>query len=86
MSTTSHERIALKVLDNWPGTPEELGADLTIASREIELIDIFASPLLKASVRRRNEERISARLRILSVDGGDELLKLESQLLRSSSW
>ena len=71
--------IISRVLDNWPGTPEELGADLAIASRKPELADIFAPLRVKAFVRRWNSERHEARARILSVEGGVELLEYEEK-------
>jgi hypothetical protein len=62
------ERLLEKVLDNWEGTPEELGATLETA---VSLPFTFS--------RQESEERATARARLFSVKGGKELFKHEYQ-------
>jgi len=57
-----------KVLQTWKGTPEELGADLYLATR---------NPL----DRKEREESLSAKLRILSHLGGQDVLELERRIM-----
>jgi hypothetical protein len=57
--------LANKVLETWPGTPEELGADLEICT---DTFLAFTEQQRQADAERRN----SARLRIVSCAGGQE--------------
>lgn len=58
------------VLITWPGTPEQLGADLHVATRA-------PFGLTPESRQREVQERNEAKQRILACPGGDLLIKLE---------
>jgi hypothetical protein len=70
MTAKQHEKLALRVLDSWPGTPEELGAVVYDATR---------TPYgVTEKLRRADMDVVSlARKRLLSCDGGRELYEAE---------
>lgn len=71
---------ALKVLDGWPGTPEELGSDLADATMTVD--PPGWSDEERTRWRSRLERKRSARNRILSVKGGEELLRIEERMMK----
>lgn len=78
MSKLSDEQVdALdRVMNTWPGTVEELGADLYLATR--------ASPWgLTEQVRQDCQEQTNdARRRIEDHDGGRQLIELELEMFQ----
>ncbi len=73
-----HDAAAMKVLESWPGTPEELG---------VALYEATMPPLSRwaTSSKARQEEReliTTAQNRIRACSGGEELLILERRFMR----
>ena len=68
------EQYALKVLDQWPGIPEEMGATLETATARID-------SWLQGDNRRAAVQRKAAARRLLCrYQGGRQLIDLELRL------
>ena len=74
---TKLDEALMRVLDVWPGTPEELGVTLGDATRE------HLGGYYTAEFRRQwHETRVTAQARLRALPGGLELMKLEVAWLR----
>ena len=69
-----HSSAAIKVLDQWHGTPEEMGATLETATASIDTW--LTGAQRKAAVM----TKAAARARLVALERGAELIKLELQL------
>ena len=66
-----HEAATLRVLDQWPGTPESLGEALETATSNVD-------SWLQGNARHiRLAEKATARRLIRQYEGGQQLLDLE---------
>lgn len=80
MVTNKLEKLSLRVLDAFDGTPEELGSLLAVATQP---------PIVRSWYPTEFEdhlylERHNARVKLMSYDGGTELMLEQERLLRGS--
>lgn len=79
-SMKKHEELVLRVLDQWTGTPEELGELLHDATMQLSYGKYYSDEFK----RNERERRVTARRRLREFEGGQELIDMEMAFNRTS--